>query len=243
MPRVRQVSPGADLCSVRLGDAQSRCQDRDGNPRKERLNLPEIEVLTQPRPGLAAACRRCASAWRARASRLCPASRPSRAASIRLSLDTPTAQARQYLWPGPSGTSPLRPPVPQACLHPLHKSATALAKKRGKFGEELVGRIARQLCRGRRCRMSWMQGPRWLYRERLREQFPPEAAAKTVAAESAAARGDLLAEEFEREPQAVFQVHLRLPVQDAACFADVGTPLLGVVLWKGLEDDGYVGTQ
>ena len=47
--------------------------------------------------------------------------------------------------------------------------------KRGKFGEELVARIARQLCRGRRWRGL-----------RIMDHHP-----KTLAAESAAARGDL----------------------------------------------------
>ncbi len=48
VPWMRQVSTGADLRSVRLGDAQGRCYDRDGDPRKERLNLSEVEVLIQP---------------------------------------------------------------------------------------------------------------------------------------------------------------------------------------------------
>src|SRR5438309_2326725 len=56
-------------------------------------------------------------------------------------------------------------------------------------------------------------------------------------------RGDLLPEEFQRQPQPFIQMDLRLPSEQARGLADIGATLLGIVLRKRLENDGHVGSE
>src|SRR5271168_5427908 len=50
--------------------------------------------------------------------------------------------------------------------------------------------------------------------------------------------GDLAAEIFVGEAQALFEINFGLPLEDAAGFGDVGAALPGIVLGERAEDDG-----